>query len=59
MEDYSGYTDEELPRAWNYLETQKLTPCVEKRMDEIMVECGIRGIVAWDKDGKIIDRSKY
>ena len=50
---YSEYTDLELTRAWNYLETCKLTDELENRMDLIMRECQNRGIVAWDKDGKI------
>jgi len=51
--DYSTYSDTELTRSWNHLETCKLTEDVEKRMDLIMRECQRRGILSWDADGKI------
>jgi hypothetical protein len=35
---YAEWTDKELLRAWNHLETCRLTPYVERKMDEIEQE---------------------
>lgn len=55
-ENYSTYKDLELTRAWNHLETCRLTPEVEKRMDAIMAECSRRDILVWDEHGNITAR---
>lgn len=58
--NYSSYlldcTDLELTREWNRLETLKLTDEVEKKMDLIMRECQLRGIVSWNDKGEITGR---
>lgn len=54
--EYDNYTDEELVRAWNHLETCKGTDEVFNSMDTIADEATYRGIIAWDKEGKITER---
>ena len=56
--EFEDHTDEELTKAWNYLETLKLSTYVEARMDAIDTELKRRGIVAWNSYGKITIREK-
>lgn len=56
MNDYSQYTDIELTKTWNCLESRPLTPKVEEMMDAIMDECSRRDILAWDAQGNITAR---
>lgn len=57
MEHYKTFTDEELTKEWNYLETKKLTPQLEETMDWIQEYLRKdRKVVAWNNDGKITYR---
>ena len=59
MEHYTKFTDEELTKEWNYLETKKLTPELEETMDWIQEYLWKdRGVIAWDNDGNITHREQ-
>jgi hypothetical protein len=54
FEDYHEYSDEELTKTWNYLETLKLSDLVEAKMDYIeRYLLDDRSVVAWNHKGEI------
>ena len=56
--DYENYTDEELAQSWNHLETCRLSPWVEAKMNKIEEVLKSRGVVAWNADGEITVRDE-
>ena len=57
-EKYEDYTDEELCKEWNHLETCKLSPYVEEKMDYIEeFLLTHHGVIAWNHKGEITHRN--
>lgn len=56
IDQFEEWTDEELTKRWNYLETCKLSHYVEQTMDAIEASLSYRRVEAWDADGKITQR---
>ena len=57
FEEFHDYSDEELTRSWNYLETCKLSDTVESKMDYIEYYLlNDRGVEAWNNKGEITHR---
>jgi hypothetical protein len=57
--DFEEYTDEELTKEWNRLETCKLSYYVEKKMDAIeKFLFDERGVIAWNQEGEITVRDE-
>lgn len=54
--EFEEYTDEELVKSWNYLETLKLSSYVESKMDRIEEELKTRRVIAWNDKGEITHR---
>jgi len=53
-EEYHSYSNEELCREWNRLETLKLTPEIESRMDYIFEYLSTdRKVCAWNANGEV------
>ena len=58
--DFEEWEDEELTREWNRLETCKLSPYVESKMDMIeKVLFKNRRVIAWNDKGEITMRDEY
>lgn len=54
--EYEEYTDEELAKSWNYLETKPLSHYVAQKMDRIEAELKTRRVIAWNHKGEITQR---
>lgn len=56
VDQFEEYTDEELTKWWNRLETKPLSYYVANTMDEIEKSLSYRRVIAWDSDGNITQR---
>ncbi len=56
IDQYEEWTDEELAKKWNYLETKPISHYVAQTMDDIEASLSYRRVEAWDADGKITQR---
>jgi hypothetical protein len=57
-EKYEDYTDEELCKEWNHLETLKLSDWLETKMDYVESLLKSRGVIAWNYKGEITQRDR-
>lgn len=57
--DFSDYSDRELARKWNYLDSCKCKPTayVEQKALALSHELSLRGVIAWDAAGNITERT--